>query len=1027
MVNDGTVTVDFTLKTDADGGDPAGGSSTATDNAPMINAAQAYACANGYDTVLLSAGIFRIGSDTNGPAWDGVRVDVDTCPQGLRSFGRGMGQTTLLNNMHNGGFMWEISDKAGATTSIGGARDGIWGTGNGATNTYVTGINLGADPPVITFNQEPENMHEADMEVFIRNCHGIVELNDRYWRLQNCTDVSTWTCDLYDTSGVAVDSSTLSAWVVGPNRNGLQDINPIDAPTSGSAGDAVIPETSSCSITPAHREAVFEVAHMTIWDDAPLAHQQIICDGPGSTCKDNSEESHGIRGIISGGKLWIHDIHIPRMGDEGLDMSGQETVMIIEDNFFDNIPGGAIVANTMSNSVIRNNRFDQSAPLPYFIAAGDGYGDTYFPAMDAGTQIQVGPLGGNARVYNLLIEGNHFIGELNDGIGIRTYDPNDYTDFSARTGNPGQVVDLVTVRNNDFSSTARPEKCDDNGSPDGEPCYAISINADSGQTMGRVTVEGNTLTGGMRVLGANGDGVMAQIVIDDNLIVPVVGTEDTIGVFLRTPGTVFSNNIVEGFERSCIHYHPPTKTDKVVIGVAAWDQVNDEVDFNAGHGFVAGDRVQFSEGTPPTIISNATDYWLVLGTGDDSFRLSPAPIGNPEFCDDVNSTGGPPQTGGDADGKCDDDGTTPRFQILDLSAGTPANLSITTVIVDHDQLAISIEGNSRLSCIGKTGTTEFVISPGDNGTPAPARPITEEYFRVIDNTIIMQKESWLIGGIRINKSYRGVKLIGNQVMATAEILGDRDVGISVSSGASIVKDNIVDGFFDQSGIFIGNADPTQEDGGPIGYNLIKDNKINLHDRDTTRLFGSYASGPGTGRGIHANGALGVRIIGNQISNTGDTGIEIQTNAAQGQIDSHYIIDSNYLVNVGQIQGGGYGMEFSCVSCVTIIGARITDNIVDMRGIKSHDGIRLTNVWQSSVIRNRFLNFGAAANGDAVDFLGTSDFNLCLLNHATGGSGGFQAGDIECASDLGTNGVGCRSTGASGIGDNSICDFNITEF
>ena len=931
LVSDGAIAANHEGMTDGNGGTKSS-PGTYTDNAPAINAAIVYACANDYKTVLLPAGTFRIGDGTTAP-YGMVHMDTQDCPSGIRLSGAGIGQTILLPGNRGGGFMITVIDEFVSTTATP-LFYGVWERGNITgvpLDNFVTAIDISATPPVLTFDEEPDI---KDIEVFIRNCQGITELNEKVFNFANCSGGAPWTCELQDEAGIDVDHTTLSAWTADPDP------------------------TSSCSITATNKGMVFELDNFTIMDDAPLAHMQTS----GNPLVATSEEMHGIRFRFNGGRAHVHDAENRRMGDEAVDAVGVETVVVIENHICLNSPQGCYAIHSGVGSIIRNNVMAIDSYVDFFDSVtGDA---THIP-MAAGSAIQLGPTSTNQRLVNPLIEHNLFRGAWVNGITARTYD------ISTTAGHLGQEIEGLMIRENKFMLDPPAAMCDQ---PATEPCIAIQLRSDPGAPFRSGRVLNNEIQGRIESTGSTS----GLFVWAKNTITPYPRHTAVIAATLDAPGTVFRDNEVTGFTRSCVQFNHATLPDVVdtVDGGAAWDVANEEVAMDSDHPFVSGDRIKITGGAVPTGLSLSTFYWIYQGTTVNDFQFSAVP---------------------------DNDSA---FEIIALS-GSGSGTNAFTVV--HDRIALEITGNT-LECIGNASDgAEPQIDQVGTSDPAPARPNEQEYIKIINNKILLPANGYINRGISVLKNWRGIDISKNTIFAPQLQVGSRDIGIVFNAQPGIVSENTVDGFFTKAGIQLASGVPTIANGGPSGFAQVRNNVINMHN-------------VGDAWGILNLLKPGTQITGNQVKNTGNSGIEVTSNAGVADLGD-YNVSGNTLTNVGHTAAGARGIEFNCASCSTTPRVTIHGNIIDMNGATNVDGMRLESIVHGSIMGNVITNLGADNFSEAIYVVEDSDYNICVGNTAEA-NGGASA-RFRCASASGDNGLGCPSTNF-GVGDNSVCGPNVKQ-
>ena len=953
LTNDGHVAANWRSDVDGDGATNRGGESSATDNAPAITAAIDYACANGYDIVQLPAGIYRIGGDSgvNGTSWDGVRMDINACPHGVRLTGKGTdwehGGTLLLNNQNHGGFMIELADLRGANDQNGGHIYGI-GDGGSADNQYVTALALGGTTPVVTIETggaggRPVGFADGT-EVFIRGCLGSVELNDKVWILDNgVTNGDEFDFDILDQEGNDYEpTGQVSAWV--PHLNGAN------------------PDTS-CVITHLNKSTVFEFDNFAYGTDAPLADMQwkTDTDDPPNVFV-TSEEQHGLRIKISGGRVWVHDTLVIRSGDEAVDMASNETALIYENNVCRNSSSGCVVQQGSTGSIIRKNVFDLATT---WINDSVDTGTTTEPSNLNGTAIQVGPVQPTCRrVANMLIEGNVFRGQYRGGIGLRTQTPHFPSQDSESTCTE---VENVTIRNNEFVSQPRTGLCDEAA----EQCIAILARADIDAPFINLSVTENRITGPVVSMGSGSQNWVWR----DNIIVAHDNFKDTVGATLSAPDTHFIGNTVTGFEDACVTVADNFSdlVDFTATQSSGWDLTNEELDLGAAAGFQAGDRIKFSGGsTLPVELADYTFYWMEPGSAAGEFTFSATPREDSAYA------------------------------VIALSGSPTGEFTVT---VEHSQTAIEVAGNT-LDCPSDSGSLGATIKSAIPGKVEPCRPETACFLKITGNEITLPADGYMRDAINIAYSPKNLEISGNNIFAPAPLAGTRKLGISVLATAADIGGNNIDGHFDDAAIkFSEGTNPSPAEGGPRGSTTVHNNRVNNN------------SEPG-GIGIYAYMSRAPIIKDNVVTSTDLSGIMLwgggDTNYGNAQITG------NYISEMGTV-GSKYGIESSCTGCTTMSGNIISNNVMDMGGRSNIDGMFLRSISDSLLQGNMCINMHGG-NGECIwIFPPNTDGNLCQGNFSEedtpGGAGGFICGDSGST----LVGPGCGSYAGSGA--NGICQDN----
>lgn len=473
-----------------------------TDDAPAIMAAIQYACDNGYDIAYLGPGTYRIGeADTATSFYSGIRIDASTCPSGIKFYGAGVGRTVLLANGDAGQYIITTIDAYNDAVSI--HRIG-WNTYGSAGDREVIGITTGVTPPVVTGSADSQ-LEDGDT-VYIRNCSGVTQVNDKTFKVNNCTATAPFSCELQNELGVDVDATAWNPWT----------------------------DETPCIVHKLNTEFETEIAYMTLRDDDIEAHMTVVCN---PNCFVPGEESHGIGIIQGGGVVEVHNVMLDRFGDEAIDISAPESPTYIHDVTIVNAVHGGFpiyqgvgirvedvwvhkdIASLWHKLVVGNRDF-----IPY--TAGDAF------SIDPGTK--------NWRVVDTQINRVVVTGQLGIGFKIRT-NP---------TGFSGQYVSGVKVTNSIINLIPQNIHCDDGN----EICGSFDIGAGtSAFPMDNIEVSGNYMTGGALLFLENGAG---GVVLRDNTMVPIPTISPQWGIETGSVETTIEDNDVSGFGRGCIHYRP---------------------------------------------------------------------------------------------------------------------------------------------------------------------------------------------------------------------------------------------------------------------------------------------------------------------------------------------------------------------------------------------------------------------------------------------------------------------------------------
>ncbi len=485
--------------TDGNGSTQSAVHASSIDAAPTINAAITYACANGYDVVFAPTGNFRVGADVTSAGYSAIHVDAGECPRGIRLIGAGPGRSVILPRARGGGYQFASTDEW--TDNANQQQLGANVLGIAPGDEDVTAFS-NATPPVITFDADT-GLRTGDT-VFIRNCSGNTEVNEKTFTVQACTTGSPFTCDLHDIEGVAVDGSALGTWSATPNE---------------------------CIIHKIHPEFYLEIAGFTWMDDDPYAHMQTS----GNPLVSGSEEIHHMSLRHSGGITHIHHNHFPLAGDEALDGKIAEGQLVIENNVFGSAAHGAVAIYSGVGIKIQNNLFDYANPNDHDTA---GTGSATALATGAFTAIDVDPGATNRRISGLEISGNIFRGHWQTGIYVQTN----------ATGLQGTYIDGVSITDNVVVHTPRAGFCDEVGV---DECRSVDVRG-LGGPIRNVAVRNNVLRGELNVDGDDTE----IVVIDGNHIRPIETSQDRWGINLRARHAKAIGNDVADFRRGCIGVYP---------------------------------------------------------------------------------------------------------------------------------------------------------------------------------------------------------------------------------------------------------------------------------------------------------------------------------------------------------------------------------------------------------------------------------------------------------------------------------------
>ena len=81
-----------------------------------------------------------------------------------------------------------------------------------------------------------------------------------------------------------------------------------------------------------------------------------------------------------------------------------------------------------------------------------------------------------------------------------------------------------------------------------------------------------------------------------------------------------------------------------IYAVAAWDDVNDEIDLGFSHGFVDNDQIQFTGSPLPAEVSTGTTYYVIL-VDQDEIQISTTPGPGAALNFSASATGANAQAG----------------------------------------------------------------------------------------------------------------------------------------------------------------------------------------------------------------------------------------------------------------------------------------------------------------------------------------------------------------------------------------------
>lgn len=464
-----------------------------TNAAPAITAAIQYACDNDYDIAFLGPGAYRIGEqDTIASFYTGISIGAKRCPGGIKFYGAGVGKTVLLANGQGGQYLIFTSDEYYDPTKV--RRIG-WSVYGEPGRKLVTNVTTGVSPPVVTGSADGY-LEDGDA-VYVRNCSGTEEMNERTFRVNGCTHVEPFTCELQDEFGVDIDATEWAPW------------SPVN----------------QCILGKLNPDFVVEIAYMTLRDDDPSAHSMEVCN---PTCQQALEESHGIGVLQGGGSVEIHHVVIDTVGDEAIDISAPESPTYVHDVTILNpeVSGPSIyqgVGIRLEDILVHKGTPSTQYLKPF--SAGDAF------VIDAGRK--------NWRVVDVKV--NRLIGTGGFRYG--------FTVLTNPTGFNGQYVSGVTVTNSVIDIATPPTFC-----RLGQRCGAFWIRSTAPSfPIEDIEVSGNLLTGTAFLEVSNGAGGLHIL---NNRFTPIPDIEPKWGIRAEAKNTTIKGNHVSGFGRGCIRFEP---------------------------------------------------------------------------------------------------------------------------------------------------------------------------------------------------------------------------------------------------------------------------------------------------------------------------------------------------------------------------------------------------------------------------------------------------------------------------------------
>jgi hypothetical protein len=521
------------------------------DDAAAINAAIQYACDNNYDIAYLGEGHYRVGAVGSGsfpftaPAtgiifYSGVRIVADTCPNGIKFYGAGVGKTVLLANSSSGQNLITVTDFNALTSTLSSnIRVGV----NSHTNNNGSQVNSfsNASPPVFTTNTgtgvaaafADSHLQTGD-RVHIRNCAGMVEVNDREFEVFACNgNVATGTavtqCSLRGGDGKPVDSTPWGAWV-------------------GTQSD------SKCIITKLYDDFDTEIAYMTLHDDAMFQHSGVDCvddsvnpggQAPGVCGWGAGEETHGIGSYVGGSRMNIHHISIENMGDEGVDVSAPEADHWLHDmQILDAQHGGVVISQGASTLLERMKIWktysfvNTSSTLGQAVAT---FGAASEPPYTTGNCWNIGAAGKNGRALNTTVRDINCGGEYGAAWDISTG-----LAGNGSTGdlNPlGQYIEGVSIIGGIYNIRPEARHCAVNN------CSAFRIKAFFGyHPITNVTISGGVYSGWLDIDYEVG----GPVTFDNNKLRPIPGNIPRWAIVAQGPHLTISNNDVAGHANGAV-------------------------------------------------------------------------------------------------------------------------------------------------------------------------------------------------------------------------------------------------------------------------------------------------------------------------------------------------------------------------------------------------------------------------------------------------------------------------------------------
>lgn len=957
-----------------------------TDDADEITAAINYACNNGYDTVYIPEGIYRIGDPLVGGFNTGIKIDAEVCGT-IRLIGAGAEATILLANFESGGTIIAAVDRDEGDFNSFRLGANVWGD---RAIGIVEGFS-NATPPVVDLDSDG-GLRTGDT-IHIRNCSGMTGINGNVFTVANADTAEPWEFELQDAWGNDVDGTTIGTWTAGPN---------------------------ACIMAGLHPDFHLEVAHMKFEDDAPYAHMQwdfvqdTFVDGdvdtgantvtvtghpfvddqgplrlrniggtlPGGllTATDYfvnvtgddlgfslssggadvditsaagggthniedrnemqllSEESHGVSAYVTGGDIWIHDIDLEGLGDESIDLSPTESQILIERTAC-RAPGKHCITVAAGNGItIRDN---------YMYANAQLYADTFLvgtatlgPGTGGGQGISLEGGFKNWQVRGVEIYGNTIEGQFSGGIGVNV----------AVNGFDGHYFKDIDIHGNTININPKAEYCDEIG----ETCFGFRVDQ---RTFGleNIYFHENFVRGEV-LYQSDTFPLLDAVRVESNIIRPMEFVSSA-GVSVRGHASVIADNDIKGFTGFGIFLQPKEVTDAAVDATTFVDG-----DVDVGGDFVTiadhlfrdedGPIQLTTSGTLPGGLATATDYFVFVDGDDVSFSL------------EINGS------------------------IIDITSAAGGGTH--TMDLEHHVVSVTISGNRVVGAGNSAANTLIGMSTGAHQrahwTDEAHLDISDNYFKVTAGATANRVMNL------VNGSFANLEIRDNVIEVDNTLTGMQyAITVSEPRGTKITG-NTVTGPIE--GIFAGqSALPTRDV-------LIADN--------TFDLFGAL-------HGIRVFSSKNVRITGNSVSRTSDSGIYL-TYQEDGL--GWAIVTGNQTFDTFR------GLEVECTSsCVTVEGMVITGNEFDLDGALNGEGVLLDDTLRAIVSQNICLNTNDGTfDTPCVDTQGASDHNSVFGNIsgwdgvAGTGAGGFEFGTVG-------GGLGCSTTGA---GANSICGDNLVE-